>query len=81
MNIHCIYLGDIWGNIISSTVFAVTPGNTTNDIDSCGANFDPTAPTGNNSNLDRPDDTKVCKCLSFIKCSNTLHIHINLNNR
>ncbi|XP_071173792.1 protein unc-93 homolog A-like isoform X2 [Mytilus edulis] len=55
---------DIWGNIISSTVFAVTPGNTTNDIDSCGANFDPTAPTGNNSNLDRPDDTK-----SYVSCT------------
>ncbi|XP_076111925.1 protein unc-93 homolog A-like [Mytilus galloprovincialis] len=61
---------DIWGNIISSTVFAVTPGNTTNDIDSCGANFDPTAPTGNNSNLDRPDDTKVYTlCGIFVGCA------------
>lgn len=54
-----IHLGQIWGNLISSTVFAVTPGNTTEDLDSCGANFDPTAPAANNSNLDRPEDEKV----------------------
>ncbi|CAG2185499.1 Protein unc-93 homolog A [Mytilus edulis] len=53
---NVLVVSQIWGNLISSTVFAVTPGNTTEDLDSCGANFDPTAPAANNSNLDRPED-------------------------
>jgi hypothetical protein len=53
-------LGQIWGNLISSTVFAVTPdANQTRDMETCGANFDPTLPATNNSNLDRPSDAKV----------------------
>ena len=53
-------LGQIWGNLISSTVFAITPdANQTRDLEKCGANFDPTLPATNNSNLDRPSDTKV----------------------
>ncbi|XP_071173793.1 protein unc-93 homolog A-like isoform X1 [Mytilus edulis] len=60
----------IWGNLISSTVFAVTPGNTTEDLELCGANFDPTAPVANNSNLDRPDDTKVYTlCGIYVGCA------------
>ncbi|XP_076111927.1 protein unc-93 homolog A-like [Mytilus galloprovincialis] len=60
----------IWGNLISSTVFAVTPGNTTEDLDSCGANFDPTAPAANNSNLDRPEDEKVyILCGIYVGCA------------
>ncbi|CAC5397843.1 Protein unc-93 homolog A [Mytilus coruscus] len=60
----------IWGNLISSTIFAVTPGNTTEDLDSCGANFDPTAPVANNSNLDRPEDEKVYTlCGIYVGCA------------
>ena len=53
-------LGQIWGNLISSTVFAITPNaNQTQDLELCGAKFDPTLPATNNSNLDRPSDSKV----------------------
>ena len=54
------FIGQIWGNLISSTVFAITPdANQTRDMETCGANFDPTLPATNNSNLDRPSDAKV----------------------
>lgn len=58
-----IYLGQIWGNLISSTVFSVRNENSTVDtsreaLEKCGANFDPQAET-NNTNLNRPELTKV----------------------
>lgn len=53
----------IWGNLISSTVFSVRNENSTVDtspeaMEKCGANFDPQAET-NNTNLNRPELSKV----------------------
>ncbi|XP_076111932.1 protein unc-93 homolog A-like isoform X2 [Mytilus galloprovincialis] len=53
----------IWGNLISSTVFKTKSSNDTQiDLHLCGAYFDPKLPT-NSSNLARPSDTK-----SYVSC-------------
>ncbi|CAG2236524.1 Protein unc-93 homolog A,UNC93-like protein [Mytilus edulis] len=54
----------IWGNLISSEVFSQRPDDAKNftvsaeDLIHCGANYDPGREV-NNTNLDRPDITKV----------------------
>ena len=58
--------GEIWGNIISSQVLNEQVEDnftlTEHELRKCGANFDPGIQI-NNTNLDRPDDSKVCfKC-------------------
>lgn len=54
------YLGQIWGNLISSLVFQKTDeGNITSEhLLTCGANFCPSSDE-NNTNLDKPDMDKV----------------------
>ena len=64
----CLFpAGQIWGNLISSAIFSqAVPDNVTIADDvlaTCGANFCP-SDYQNNTNLDRPDLTKV----AFIWC-------------
>ncbi|OWF34739.1 protein unc-93 homolog A-like [Mizuhopecten yessoensis] len=64
----------VWGNLISSTVFSQRPENetipTTEELARCGAAFDPTAPSNNNTNLARPPIEKVyIVCGIYIACS------------
>ncbi|XP_052062455.1 protein unc-93 homolog A-like isoform X2 [Mytilus californianus] len=60
----------IWGNLISSTVFKTKSSNDTQiNLHLCGANFDPKLPT-NSSNLARPSDTKVYMlCSIYLGCA------------
>ncbi|XP_071173784.1 protein unc-93 homolog A-like isoform X1 [Mytilus edulis] len=79
----------IWGNLISSTVFKTKSSNDTQiDLHLCGAYFDPKLPT-NSSNLARPSDTKVymlcsiyfgCAFLAFVVIATFLD-NINLDVR
>ncbi|XP_060063155.1 protein unc-93 homolog A-like [Ylistrum balloti] len=68
----------VWGNLISSTVFSQRPDNITlptpEELERCGASFDPALPV-NNSNLARPPIEKVyivcgiyiaCGCVAFL---------------
>ncbi|XP_050399300.1 protein unc-93 homolog A [Patella vulgata] len=65
----------IWGNLISSTVFSPTPENgttlnVTNDLNKCGANFDPIDPPANNTNLKKPEQNQVyLLCGIYIGCA------------
>lgn len=61
----------IWGNLISSLVFQSTENKTItdDDLEKCGANFCPSS-AENNTNLDRPDITKVYTvCGIYIGCA------------
>ena len=68
--------GQIWGNLISSTVFATEPTNETLTYEElkreCGANFDPTAQAQeNNTNLDKPVPVKVMQSYHSTICVGT----------
>ena len=69
------YLGQIWGNLISSLVFhKPDEGNITSErLLTCGANFCPSSDE-NNTNLDKPDMTLVMLNDSQIKSINR---HLN----
>ncbi|ESO90995.1 hypothetical protein LOTGIDRAFT_178791 [Lottia gigantea] len=60
----CLFqTSQIWGNLISSTIFAPEAANGSElivftDLDKCGANFEPYAPS-NNTNLKKPEQSKV----------------------
>ncbi|XP_069113521.1 protein unc-93 homolog A-like isoform X2 [Argopecten irradians] len=69
----------VWGNLISSTVFSQRPENITEPTDAelelCGSVFDPTVSSINNTNLARPPIEKVyivcgiyiaCGCVAFL---------------
>lgn len=68
-----IFKGQIWGNLISSTVFSSHDENVTMDVSpealsKCGAGFCPGSDV-NNTNLERPPIEKVCLVLQYAKLS------------
>ena len=65
-----LYLGQIWGNLISSLVFQTDSNDTITDaeLELCGANFCPGSDS-NNTNLEKPPIEKVNHCLNMLSVS------------
>lgn len=62
-----LFLGQIWGNLISSEIFSQRPENESlyldlskSELESCGSNFDPTIEE-NKTTLKKPELEKVTK--------------------
>jgi Na+/H+-dicarboxylate symporter len=60
------YLGQIWGNLISSLVLSERDSNSTTEVTAdalqkCGANNCPADDIGNNTNLKKPELKQVMK--------------------
>ena len=58
------FIGQIWGNLISSLVFSERGENATTDVSAaalklCGANDCPENDIGNNTNLKKPELSQV----------------------
>lgn len=71
----------IWGNLISSEVFSqrvdenLTVALTQEELEKCGANYDPSTEV-NNTNLNRPDITKVYTVCGIYLASATIGFFI-----
>lgn len=79
-----LFLGQIWGNLISSEIFSQRPENESlyldlseSELKSCGANFDPTIEE-NKTTLKKPELEKVTKKCTFMRITSP-YLKINLS--
>ncbi|XP_012939457.2 protein unc-93 homolog A [Aplysia californica] len=69
----------IWGNLISSTIFAKGEDNSTKSSDFCGANFCPEdAKSNTSSNFEQPQDRVYIVCGIYLGCAIVAAIIVSL---